>query len=77
MLNSADSFTGTIAIGNLAAGQYCIGIDATSSQDPNFALTFNTPVTGSQAPEPSGFLLLPISLGMIGVLRRAKRNPGM
>ncbi len=48
-LNSSDSFTGTIAIANLAPGYYCVGIDANSSNDPAFALTFNTPVTGAPA----------------------------
>lgn len=71
-LNSGDSFTGTLASANLAPGQYCIGIDANSANDPNFSLTFNTPVSG--APEPSGFILLSAGLGMIGVLRRARRS---
>jgi hypothetical protein len=71
-LNSGDSFTSTLASANLAPGQYCIGIDANSANDPNFSLTFNTPVNG--APEPSGFILLSAGLGMIGVLRRARRS---
>ena len=71
-LNSGDSFTGTLGSANLAPGQYCIGIDANSANDPNFSLTFNTPVSGV-VPEPSGFLLLSAGLGMIGVLR-AKRG---
>jgi hypothetical protein len=69
-LNSADSFANTIAIANLAPGQYCIGLDANSLLDPTFALTFNTPVTGT--PEPSSLVPLLIALGMIGLLRRAK-----
>jgi hypothetical protein len=71
-LNSGDSFTGTIASANLAPGQYCIGLDANSANDPNFSLTFNTPV--SSVPEPSGFVLLSAGLGMIVVLRHAKRR---
>jgi hypothetical protein len=39
--------------------------------DPNFPLTFSTPITG--APEPSGFVLLSAGLGMIDVLRYLKR----
>jgi large repetitive protein len=46
-LNSGDSFTSTIAITNLAPGSYCIGIDANNSNDPAFAITFNTPVDGA------------------------------
>lgn len=73
-LNSDDSFTNTITIGDLAAGQYCIGIDANNANDPAFALTFNTPVTGTSTPEPSGFVLLSIGLGMISFLRLTKRG---
>jgi len=70
-LNSGDGFTGTISNPSLAQGEYCIGLDANNANDPNFLLTFNTPVTG--APEPSGFVLLSAGLGVIGVLR-AKRG---
>ena len=73
-LNSADSFASTIGA-DLASGQYCIGISANELNDPNFALTFNTPVT-DEAPEPSGFVLLSIGLGMAGVLRLRKRSGG-
>jgi len=73
-LDSSDSFAGTIGIADLAPGQYCIGIDATSLNDPGFTLNFNTPVTGTGTPEPSGFLLLSIGLGMISVLRLTKRS---
>jgi len=72
-LNSGDSFTSTIAIASLAPGSYCIGVDANNSNDPAFALTFNTPVYGA-TPEPATFLLLSIGLGMIGVLRLTKRS---
>jgi len=41
---------------------------------PVFTLNFNTPVTGTGTPEPSGFLLLSIGLGMISVLRLTKRS---
>jgi len=69
-LNSGDSFTGTIAIANLPAGQYCIGIDTNSVIDPAVLLTFNTPVSGVTGvvgtPEPSYFVLLSIGLLAIG-----------
>ena len=55
-LDSSDSFTGTIAITSLAAGQYCIGINANDPHDPAFTLTFNTPVSG--VPEPATFTLV-------------------
>jgi hypothetical protein len=74
-VNSGDGFTSTIAIANLAPGEYCIGIDADNSSDPTFELTFNTPVSG--VPEPSGFALLSIGLGLIDALLFTKRTrPG-
>jgi hypothetical protein len=80
-LNSGDSFTSTITIANLAAGEYCIGLDANNPNDPAFDLTFNTPVTGSSAPsgvpEPSGFVLLSIGSLIIGgrLFARRSRRP--
>ena len=77
-LNSSDSFTGTIAIANLAAGQYCVGIATNNSIDPAFALTFNIPVTSSSmpssVPEPSGFVLLSIGSLMICLRLLARRS---
>lgn len=78
-LDSADSFTGTIAVANLAAGQYCIGIDTTSTMDPAFALIFNTPVSSSSSapsgvPEPSGFVSLSIGLLVISCRLLARRS---
>jgi sugar lactone lactonase YvrE len=45
-LNTANSFIGTISIANLPAGNYCVGIDADSSNDPTLTITLNTPVMG-------------------------------
>jgi hypothetical protein len=74
-LNGGDSFSSTIAIANLPAGQYCIGIDANNSNDPPFALTFNTPVEGVPTPEPSTFVLFAVGLGMVvSALRLARRS---
>lgn len=69
-LNIGDTFTNTIAIANLAPGQYCIGIETSSLTDPGFAMTFNTPVSG--VPEPSVLIPLSVAFGMIGLLRHAK-----
>jgi hypothetical protein len=71
-LNSGDAFSATISAGNLPAGQYCIGLDANSGSDPNFALTFDTPVSG--APEPGTFLLLSFGLVATTVSHRAARR---
>jgi hypothetical protein len=70
-LNGGDGFTGTISVPSLAPGEYCIGIDANSPNDPAFSLTFNTPVSG--VPEPSAFVLLSLGLGTVGVLRLKAR----
>lgn len=69
-LNSGDAFSATISAGNLAPGQYCIGIDANSAADPNFTLTFNTPVTG--VPEPGTFGLLFGGLAAFAAVRRPR-----
>ena len=77
-LNSADGFTSTIAIANLASGQYCIGISTNSMMDPPFAMVFNTPVTSSSAPssvpEPSGLALLSTGLLVMGGRLVARRS---
>ena len=78
-LNSGDSFSGTISLANLAPGLYCIGLTSTTENDPGFTLTFNTLVQGQAQseglylPEPTSLALLSIGLGMIGVLRFARR----
>lgn len=71
-LNSGDGFSGTISLGNLAPGQYCIGLGANAAADPNFALVFNTPVNG--VPEPSTLLLLSSGIGLASTRRLAKRR---
>jgi hypothetical protein len=70
-LNNLDGFTDTIAIANLAPGQYCIGIENNGVVDPGFAMTFNAPVSGV-VPEPSSLIPLSLALGIIGFIRRAK-----
>jgi PEP-CTERM motif len=56
MLNSGDGFSNTISDSNLSPGEYCIGLDANSANDPGFSLTFSSPV--SNVPEPGTFMLL-------------------
>lgn len=82
-LNGADGFSNTIAVANLPAGEYCIGIDANAASDPNFVLTFNTPVTGvpgsTAVPEPSGFVSLSTILGTVTTVclirKRSRKGP--
>jgi hypothetical protein len=71
-LNIGEKFTSTIAVANLAPGQYCIGLQANSLADPNSFLTFNTPVSAApsrrialeqggtdQSEVPFGFTVVP------------------
>lgn len=72
-LNSTDSFSSTLSVANLAPSQYCIGLDANSSSDPMFSLTFNTPVE-TATPEPATMTLLSVGLGTICVRRLRRRK---
>jgi len=80
ILSALDDFTGSITSPNLAAGTYCIGFNPfTGNVDPAYTLTFNTPVEGvtaltSSTPEPSTFVLLCISLGMMAALHRITKR---
>jgi hypothetical protein len=42
-LDSVDSVSGTIAVANMAPGQYCVGLNADNPNDPIFTLTFQHP----------------------------------
>jgi hypothetical protein len=78
-LNGADNFAGTVGNnGFLAAGHYCIGIDAlTAGLNPTFGITFNTPIEGigaaPSAPEPSTFALLFVGTGILISVARSRR----
>jgi hypothetical protein len=73
-LNSGNGYSDIISAGNLPAGQYCIGIDANSGSDPDFSLTFDTPVNGT--PEPNTFLFLSGGLAVIACARRTRKARG-
>ncbi|HLH41075.1 MAG TPA: hypothetical protein VKX39_18135 [Bryobacteraceae bacterium] len=74
-LNAGDGYSGTIGAGNLAPGQYCIGLTENGTTDPNYAITFNTPLT---APEPGTFLLFSAGVAVMvavgGIRTRKSRN---
>jgi hypothetical protein len=72
-LNGTDNYTGSISQGNLSAGNYCIGIDQTAGSDPNYALTFQTPL--STAPEPTAFVLVSGGFAVLLAVRR-RRSKG-
>src|SRR4051812_15498327 len=60
VLNASNGFAGLIDL-NLAASDYIIGLVASDINDPNFSITFNTPVQGAAlaaVPEPGTMSLL-------------------
>ncbi|HEY1929577.1 MAG TPA: hypothetical protein VGG92_19080 [Caulobacteraceae bacterium] len=71
-LSSTDGFSNLMSL-NLAPGDYEIGMFTDSPYDPQFTITFNTPV-GSYVPEPATWVLLVggfLTLG--GALRTLRR----
>ncbi len=73
-LSMSDNWTSVISSANLAAGQYCIGLTATSSSDPSFTLTFDTPV--SAAPEPNALAMAAVGLVLATMGGAANRRRG-
>jgi hypothetical protein len=73
-LNNGNGYSGTITNSNLAAGQYCIGVFANNPADPNYTLSFNTPVTAAQTPEPAGVVLFLMGALTVGLLRVRERG---
>jgi len=71
-LSTSNNWTSIISSSNLAAGQYCIGLTATSSYDPPFTLTFDTPV--SATPEPNGMVLVGAGLALAAIGRAVARR---
>jgi hypothetical protein len=74
-LNGGDSFSATISTPNLAPGAYCIGMDANNSNDPTFAITFNTPVEGVPEPATIGMTLLGLTAYCLAPRRRRMIAP--
>ena len=68
-LSSANDFSALMKM-NLSAGDYEIGMYTDSPFDPQFTITFDTPV-GSYVPEPSSWALIILGAGAVGgALRR-------
>jgi hypothetical protein len=74
ILDSGNGFASTIGVSSLAAGTYCVGLDANNPNDPMFGLTFNTPVSGTATPEPSGAVYLLTGLGLALASKMFKRQ---
>ena len=75
-LDSEDNFFGLLA-DQLAAGDYEIGLLSDSAFDPNFSITFGTPVDGVNAgvaavPEPASLALFGAVVLAFGFLRRSR-----
>ena len=71
-LDSTNNYTGSISQGNLSAGNYCIGINQTAGSDPNYAMTFDTPL--STSPEPSTFVVVAIGFALLWAVRRKRQS---
>lgn len=68
-LNAGDNFSGTISSDNLAPGLYCIGLTEDGVADPDYSITFDTPLT---TPEPGTFVLFSCGVAAIAIARRVK-----
>jgi hypothetical protein len=77
VLDSADSFTAPIDESTLAAGDYVIGLEANSPNDPKFSFVFDTPVKGTvgAVPEPTTWAMLLTGLGALGLARYRRSRP--
>ncbi len=78
VLNDANAFTQEMSV-ELASGTYVIGLKTEALVDPEFTITFNTPVNGASsvdAPEPSSLALLAGALLALSpfVPRRKRRH---
>jgi len=72
LLNSGDGFTGLLSIADLPAGAYEIGLQDLTGPDPNFTLTFNTPI--GSVPEPATWAMMLAGLFGVGAALRSARR---
>ncbi len=74
-LVNTNGYSNTLAIANLAPGQYCIGLTAPPIADPAFTINLNTPLEISDVPEPPASALLAIGIAaLLAITWRASRR---
>ena len=76
-LDASDGFTGALRE-SLAAGEYKIGLVSGAASDPDYTITFDSPVSGvsdAAAPEPSTWAMLLAGFAGLGfaAARRGRR----
>jgi len=64
--------TGSMSVTALGAGNYLLKVSTDFGVDPPFTITFNTPVSASQIPEPATLALFGLGLAGFGFLRRKR-----
>ncbi len=75
-LDASNGFSRLMRVNGLSKGLYELGLYTDSPYDPQFTITFNSPVL-SAAPEPAVWLMMLLGFGLCGVTlrRRARRAP--
>lgn len=69
---SGPGFLDTLFYAGLSAGRYVIGLSVVGGNDPDYTVTFNTPVSG--VPEPGAWAMMLIGLGAMGAVMRRPRG---
>jgi hypothetical protein len=73
LLDAANGFVGSLAVSDLAAGTYTIGLSADLDVDPRFSIRFTSPI-GAAVPEPASWALMIAGVGVAGGALRRRRS---
>ena len=76
LLTSDNGFISNLAVADLAAGTYTIGLSADLDVDPRFSIQFSNPV-GSAVPEPATWAMMALGFGALGLAMRRRRIAGL